>query len=84
MVKHPMNKKERNDIEKHKIKKLAEDTSYWCGAGAYFDDYKNRYIRYWYRKKWLKRVAAKATRKMKDVTNGSLYKKAFDLWWELF
>ena len=27
---------------------------------------------------------SKATRKMKDVTNGSLYKKAFDLWWELF
>ena len=34
--------------------------------------------------KWLKRVAAKATRKVKDVNNGSLYKKAFDLWWELF
>lgn len=38
MMKHPTNKKERNDIEKHKIKKLAEDTSHWCGAGAYFDD----------------------------------------------
>lgn len=80
-MRHPANKKDRIDIERHKIKKLAEDTS---GASAYFDDYKNRYIRYWYRKKWLKRVAAKATRKMKDVTNGSLYKKAFDFWWELF
>lgn len=29
--------------------------------------------------KWLKRVAAKAARKVKDVTDGSLYKKAFDL-----
>lgn len=83
-MKHPTNKKERNDIERHKIKKLLDDTKHRYGAGAYYDEAKGRIIQYWFNKKYLKKVAAKTARKVKAISNGSLYKRVYDLWWELF
>ena len=83
-MKHPTNKKERVDIHKHKLKKLLDDTKHQYGAGAYYDEAKGRIIQYWFNKKYLKKVAAKTARKVKDISNGSLYKRVYDLWWELF
>ncbi len=83
-MKHPTNKKERVDIHKHKLKKLLDDTKHQYGAGAYYDEDKGRIIQYWFKKKYLKQVAAKVARKAKDISNGSLYKRVYDLWWGLF
>lgn len=82
-MKHPANKKDRIDIHKHKLKKLLDDTKHQYGAGAYYDEDKGRIIQYWFKKKYLKQVAAKVARKAKDISNGSLYKRVYDLWWEL-
>ena len=83
-MKHPIDKKERVDTHKHKLKKLLDDTKHRYGAGAYYDEAKGRIIQYWFNKKYLKKVAAKTTRKVKAISNGSLYKRVYDLWWELF
>lgn len=84
-IAHAHNKHERNEIEKRKLKKLYEETKYGCEAGAWQKD-DGRIVKYWTcpnARKWLKRCCSKATRKMKEVADGSAYKRIFDYWWSL-
>ena len=78
---HPRNKGERFEIGKRKLEKLAYETKHSYRGGVYYDDYKGRILRYWIGKRFLKKERSKATRRMKDISNGSMYKKAFDYWW---
>lgn len=73
--------------DKHRLKKLYEETKNSYGAGAWFNKNKNRYIRYTCHNKWLKKYCSKAIRrKMKNMEvspKGNDYRKIFDYWWEL-
>ena len=71
------NRYERKQIGKLKLIKLSSIKH----APVYYDEEKNRYIRYSYsnRSKWLKRSSNKVIRKHKDIPNGkSQYKKLFE------
>lgn len=83
---HPMNKKERNDIEKRKLENLYAATKNGYGSGAY-KKADGRIARYWClpkERRLLRRICAKAARHMKDIPDGAAYKKAYDFWWSLF
>ena len=99
MGKHPENKHERVEIEKHKIKQLAENhRNDWCSP-AYFDEDKQRYVktekgshadRYRYHKiqsnKKLRRAKIEETdgEFIDEVPSGKRnYQKMYDYWWEV-
>lgn len=74
---------------RRRLKKLYDDTKNSCRGGAWYDDEKERYIRYpssntpGYAKS-LRRITNKKIRKSKDLLNHGLYKKIHDYWWSLF
>ena len=73
-------------------KKLARtyaETKNSYGSGVWFDEDKNRYIKYTASNtpgytKLLRRISNKKVRKAVDIGNYSAYRKCFDYWWELF
>ena len=72
--------------EKHRLKHLYSQTQFSYGAGAYYDEDKKRYIR-WYAPrigKFYRRISNKKVRREKYLVNGNTYKKYFDYWWELY
>ena len=86
----------RSLIRKNKLKKLAFATANNCSSGAYFDDYKNRYVKINGKsKKYFKKLS---NHKLKNKLNcldskiNSNYdnytilnnKKNYDLWWSLY
>ena len=53
-------------------------------ANAYFDSDKNRIITYSYNKRLYKKHSNKKIRNYKDeLSNGNVYKRIFDLWWNI-
>ena len=77
--------KERNK----RLKRLYEQTKHSYGSGAWYDDRKDRYIRYYPTNrtgytKYLRRLSNRRVRRMKEFAlNGSQYKKIYDYWWSL-
>lgn len=72
--------------EKRKLKRLYKKTQYSSRAGAYYDEDKKRYMR-WYTPrigKYYRRISNKRVRRTKYLVNGNTYKKYFDYWWELY
>lgn len=53
-------------------------------ANAYFDSDKNRIITYSYNKRRYKKYSNRKIRNYKDeLSNGNVYKRVFDLWWNI-
>ncbi len=73
--------KQSKQIQKKRMKS-AKNREYPYGRGYYLDDGILR--RMWLNKSWLKRRAAKAVRKTPELSNGTHYKKAYDLEWSLW
>lgn len=68
--------------------KVYYQTKNYYGAGVYYDDQKQRYIRYSPNSKsglttLLKRVSNKKVRKAKEIHNHCQYKRLYDYWWNL-
>lgn len=78
--------RERN----RRLRKLYRKTRFSYGRGAWFDNDKNRIIRYYPSTstgytKYLRRLANRRVRRTKDLPRkGNYYKKLYDYWWELF
>lgn len=73
----------------HRLKKLYNETKNTFGSGVYYDDKKQRYIKYSLRNshgytKYLRKVSNRRVRKSDISMNGSSYKRLYDYWWELF
>ena len=77
----------RTQIEKHKLKKLYDETWHNYGAGAYYDDRKNRFVKYSCHNRWLRAHCRRVTRRrLKNIDysfSGGNYKKIYDYWWEV-
>lgn len=72
--------------DKHRLKHLSQEH-----GNAYFDQIKQRYVRYydsgrkWCRKKALKRASAKIIRHSADnFQQHNRHKRQFDYWWALY
>lgn len=79
----------RSQERKHRLKKLYDQTKNSYGAGVWYSEKKNRYIRYSCHSSWLKHYCRKITRRRikwdNDLTGkNNSYKKKFDYWWALF
>lgn len=79
----------RSKENRRRLKKLYESTKNSYGAGAWFSDRKQRYIRYAPSNtpgytKYLRRISNRKVRHRKELLNHGAYKKAFDYWWTLF
>lgn len=81
----------RKKVDKHKLRKLLEETKHSYGAGAYFDEDKNRIIQYktdisaW--RYWKKFASKKARRFLKtdDIySSKGHYKKVTDIDWIIY
>ena len=75
--------KERNK----RLKRIYNNTKHSYASGVWFDDDKNRFIRYYRgkRSKYLKKLSNRKFRHMKNESlQNSQYKKVFDYWWELY
>lgn len=73
---------------KQKLIRLEAKTRNSYGAGAFYDDKKNRIIRYSVHSRWLKHHCRKEMRRrLKDIDYNFHkkcdYKKLYDYWWSL-
>ena len=76
----------RKQKEKHILKKLADKGPSWTG-GAYYDEFKHRYVRYWIgsRSKYWKRKCNRKVRRMKNIEGkGNSYRKMTEYRWEIW
>lgn len=72
---------------KRRLKKLARETAHHYNAGAWYNEDKDMYERFYtgsrkYRKYLRKRSSKKAGQYKGDMKNSN-YKRTFDYWWEL-
>lgn len=70
--------------ERHKLKHLFKQTKNSL-IGAYYDEDKKRYIR-WYSPrigKFYRKISNKRVRKTKYLPNGNSYKKNYDYEWNI-
>ena len=79
----------RSIEDKRKLDSLYQETKHQYGSGVYFDEYKQRYIRYYTSgrsgyTKFLKRKTNKKVRKDNNLPRYSGYKRCYDYWWILF
>lgn len=78
----------RSQQDKHKLKKLYEETRTKYGSGVYYNEDKGRLIFYSARgsgcPKELRRRSNKKLRRSKDTLNHGLYRRIYDYWWELY
>ena len=76
--------KERN----RRLEKLYNETKNSCCAGAWYDDSRNRFIKFTSGgrkyKKYLKKISSRKARRYKGDLAHCDYKKTFDYWWELY
>ena len=77
----------RSTEDKRRLKRLYDETKNSYGAGAYFNERKNRYIRYSCHNEWFKTYSRKIVRRKlknnEDLIHGNSYKKIFDYWWTI-
>ncbi len=73
--------------EKRRLKKLYNETKYGYGVGAFYDENKNRIIKYSCHNKWTKEHCRRMIRRrLKNKFgnySGCIYKKLYDYWWEI-
>lgn len=80
----------RKAMERRKLKKLHDETWNSVFAGAYWNDRKQRYVRFYTCRtpgytKYLRRLSNRRVRHSLDVPmRGSGYRKHYDYWWELY
>jgi hypothetical protein len=72
-----------------KLAKTYEETKNSYGSGVWFDEVKNRYIKYTASNtpgytKLLKRISNKKVRKTEDIGNFNIYRRSYDYKWELY
>ena len=77
----------RKQEEKHRLKKLYNETKNSYGAGVWYSEEKHRYIRYTCHNEWTKTHCRRITRRRLNSNyncySGCLYKKFYDYWWEI-
>lgn len=76
----------RKQEEKHRLKKLYNETKNSYGAGVWYSEEKHRYIRYTCHDEWTKTYGRRLVRrrlKNKDCPFGCYYKRFYDYWWEI-
>lgn len=77
----------RKQIEKHKLKKLYDETWHSYSAGAYYDDRKNRFIKYSCHNRWLRahcrRISRRRMNKEGNLYSRGSYNRVYDYWREL-
>ena len=79
----------RKRFEKRKIKKLVDGPGKKYCCGAYYDEKKKRYYRYYVGCKSLKKALNKKVRHClknnEELTlHGNQHKKMFEYWWTIF
>ena len=78
---------QRKGQDKRKLRKLYSETHTHYGAGAYYNERKQRHIRYSCHNKWARTHCRRITRKRLKNMDGSYpkghYKKVCDYWWEI-
>lgn len=79
----------RSKEDKHRLKKLYDKTKNSYGAGAWYNEKKERYIRFYSSNtpgytKYLRRIANRKVRRAKIPLKYSQYKKLYDYWWTLY
>ena len=77
----------RKKEDKHRLRKLYNETHTHYGAGAWYNEKKDRYIKYSCHNKWARTRCRRITRRrLKNVDyscpNG-YFKKVSDYWWEV-
>ena len=77
----------RKEEDKHRLKKLYNKTHSSYGAGAYYDNQKERYIRYSCHNERIKthcrRITRRRLKREEAKCNNCTYKKMYDYWWEI-
>ena len=68
-----------------RLKKLYDETKNSYGRGVWYDNKKQRYVRYCFGdcKRYFRRLANRKVRRNNDVPSGGNYKKVFDFWWSI-
>ena len=79
---------QRKMEEHRRLRKVYIETRHSYGAGVYFYERKNRYVRYSVgsqrsRGKYLRNVANRKVRRSNNPSNHGGYRKVYDYWWEL-
>ena len=72
--------------EKRKLKKLYEETKRYVYAGAYYNEDKERYVKYSFNNRYTRKRANKKVRRLPiedTVSDGNSYRKVFDYKWEI-
>ena len=72
-----------------KLAKTHKETKTNCCCGVWFDEDRNRYIKFTASNtpgyaKMLRRISNKKIRKTLDIGNYGMYRKSYDYWWTLF
>lgn len=70
-------------------KRIYKQTKNSCCAGVYYDDKKERYVRFSQNRnpgltKMLRRKSNKKIRQSEDVWNYNKYRRLYDYWWILY
>ena len=79
----------RSRENKKRLKSLYNKTKHSYGSGAYYNEDKGFYTKFYIHSAWLKKHSRKMTRirQKRELDNlnckGCRYKKFFDYWWEL-
>ena len=77
----------RKQEENRRLNKLYNKTKNGYGAGAYYDDRKDRLIRYsCHDKNWkarCRRTTRRRLKKMEFHCSGCTYKKFYEYWWQI-
>ena len=78
----------RSRETRRRLKRLSVNRSRYSASGAWYNEDKGRYIRFYARgshgsTKWLRTVANRKVRRAKDVPSGGGYRRVYDYWWEL-
>lgn len=79
----------RKQVERRKLRKLAKNRTGWRG-GAYYDEEKKRYIRYWMSKRnhltgyWKKQCNKQVRRADNLFGKGNSYRKCAEYRWKFW
>ena len=79
----------KSSENKRRLKMLGDKMSKgYFPSGVYYDEKKNRYIRYYRGNNWLKvhcrRMIRRKLKATETTYNKGQYKKLYDYWWELY
>ena len=78
---------QRSQGTKKRYKRLHNETFRHYGSGVWYDEERNRYIRYWQPRcaKFVKRKCNRAVRRYNGaLTSKGLYRKISEYWWDIW